>query len=52
VELEVFPDECANVEEVVTVSLSESVVDLDAGLVSGIQEVLDEELALLGELVI
>lgn len=51
-EFEVLSDESANVEEVVAVSLSESVVNLNACLVGCIQEVLDEKLALLGEFVI
>ena len=51
-EFEVLSDEGAKVEEVVAVSLSESVVDFDTCLVGGIQEVLHEELTLFGELVI
>jgi hypothetical protein len=52
VELEMLSDESANVEEVVAVTLSESVVNLNSSGVCGIQEVSYQKLLLLRELVI
>jgi hypothetical protein len=52
VELKVLADKRGNIEEAVIVTLSLAEVNLDAGLVCGFKEVLNEELLLLGEFII
>ena len=52
VELEVLTDKGGNVEEAVIVAFSVAEVNLESRFVCGFKEVLNEELLLLGELVI